>query len=202
MPDYFPGSEIQKWTKPKQCVLSWSLWSTCGRQLIKNKQKLIQYHVVTRALSDAVGWFASQLLWSQWVCLPIMKKLKDKKFCLPESLQVMSLMWLRFYKKWNQKRARGKKNKRHPFYWHKSQQSGMALELQALVHVPSSSGGRQIPLWGQQIIQWPIISSSRPLFGGGHGNPLQYSCLENPMDRATWWATVPGVAKNQTQPRG
>ena len=29
--------------------------------------------------------------------------------------------------------------------------------------------------------------------GGGHGNPLQYSCLENPMDRGTWWATVPGV---------
>ena len=29
--------------------------------------------------------------------------------------------------------------------------------------------------------------------GGGHGNPLQYSCLENPMDRGAWWATVPGV---------
>ena len=27
-------------------------------------------------------------------------------------------------------------------------------------------------------------------FGGGHGNPLQYSCLENPVDRAAWWATV------------
>ena len=26
--------------------------------------------------------------------------------------------------------------------------------------------------------------------GGGHGNPLQYSCLENPMDRGVWWATV------------
>ena len=31
--------------------------------------------------------------------------------------------------------------------------------------------------------------------GGGQGNPLQYSCLENPMDRGTWWATVHGVAK-------
>ena len=30
--------------------------------------------------------------------------------------------------------------------------------------------------------------------GGGHGNPLQYSCLENPMDRGAWWATVHGVA--------
>ena len=35
--------------------------------------------------------------------------------------------------------------------------------------------------------------------GGGNGTPLQYSCLENPMDRATWWATVHGVAKNWTQ---
>ena len=34
--------------------------------------------------------------------------------------------------------------------------------------------------------------------GGGHGNPLQYSCLENPMDREAWRATVHGVAKNQT----
>ena len=35
--------------------------------------------------------------------------------------------------------------------------------------------------------------------GGGHGNPLQYSCLENPMDRGAWWATVQGVAKSQTR---
>ena len=33
----------------------------------------------------------------------------------------------------------------------------------------------------------------------GNGNPLQYSCLENPMDRGAWWATVHGVAKNRTR---
>ena len=33
--------------------------------------------------------------------------------------------------------------------------------------------------------------------GGGHDNPLQYPCLENPMDREVWWATVRGVAKTQ-----
>ena len=32
----------------------------------------------------------------------------------------------------------------------------------------------------------------------GNSNPLQYSCLENPMDRGAWWATVHRVAKNQT----
>ena len=35
--------------------------------------------------------------------------------------------------------------------------------------------------------------------GGQHGNPLQYSCLENPMDRGSWQATVRGVAKGWTQ---
>src|SRR5574337_1328665 len=39
-----------------------------------------------------------------------------------------------------------------------------------------------------------IPRSGRPP-GGGHGNSLQYSCLENPMDRGAWWATVRGVAK-------
>ena len=35
--------------------------------------------------------------------------------------------------------------------------------------------------------------------GEGNGYPLQYSCLENSMDRGTWWATVHGVTKSQTQ---
>ena len=36
--------------------------------------------------------------------------------------------------------------------------------------------------------------------GEGHDNPLQYSCLANPMDRGAWWATVHRVAQSQTQP--
>ena len=35
--------------------------------------------------------------------------------------------------------------------------------------------------------------------GEGNGNPLQYSCLENPMDRGAWWATAHGVAKSRTR---
>ena len=35
--------------------------------------------------------------------------------------------------------------------------------------------------------------------GGGNGNPLQYSCLENPMDRGAWQATVHGVTNSQTE---
>ena len=42
-----------------------------------------------------------------------------------------------------------------------------------------------VPEWGRYL-------------GEGNGNPLQYSCLENSMDRGTWWATVLGVAKSRT----
>ena len=43
-----------------------------------------------------------------------------------------------------------------------------------------------------------LIPRSRRSPGGGHGNPLQYSCLENPMGRGAWWATFHGVVKIQT----
>ena len=40
-----------------------------------------------------------------------------------------------------------------------------------------------------------LIPGSGRFPGGGNGNPLQYSCLENSKDRGSWWATVHGVAK-------
>ena len=43
---------------------------------------------------------------------------------------------------------------------------------------------------------WILGSGRSP--GGGHGNPLQYSCLENPMNRGAWQAMVHGVSKNHT----
>ena len=43
------------------------------------------------------------------------------------------------------------------------------------------------------------IPGSRRSPGKGNGNPLQYSCLENPMDGGAWWATVHGVAESQTR---
>ena len=43
-----------------------------------------------------------------------------------------------------------------------------------------------------------LIPGSGRSPGGGHGNPLLYSCLENPMDRGAWWAMVHRVAKSRT----
>ena len=49
------------------------------------------------------------------------------------------------------------------------------------------------------LIQVPeLLFPSIPL-GEGNGNPLQYSCLENPRDRGAWWAAVYGVAKSRTR---
>ena len=42
----------------------------------------------------------------------------------------------------------------------------------------------------------PALGSS---YGEENGNPLQYSCLENSMDREAWWAIVHGIAKSQTR---
>ena len=53
------------------------------------------------------------------------------------------------------------------------------------------------PSAGDTIDSGSILRSGRSS-GGGNGNPLQYSCLENPMDRGAWWATVHRVAKSQT----
>ena len=43
-----------------------------------------------------------------------------------------------------------------------------------------------------------LIPGSGRSPGEGNGNPCQYSCLENPMDRGAWWATVHGAVKSRT----
>ena len=46
---------------------------------------------------------------------------------------------------------------------------------------------------------WATSLSSLSCIGEGNGNPLQYSCLENPRDRGAWWAAIYGVAQSRTQ---
>ena len=47
-------------------------------------------------------------------------------------------------------------------------------------------------------VELMYILLENTVYGEGNGNPLQYSCLENPMDRGDWRATVRGVAKSWT----
>ena len=65
-----------------------------------------------------------------------------------------------------------------------------------LLGVPGSSGGKESACNVADLGSVPELGRSPG--GGGHGNPLQYSCLENPRDRGAWWATVYGVAKSHT----
>ena len=65
-----------------------------------------------------------------------------------------------------------------------------------MVGLPGSSDGKESACNTGDLGSIPGLGGSP---GGGHGNPLQYSCLESPMDRRAWWATVFRVAKSQTR---
>ena len=60
----------------------------------------------------------------------------------------------------------------------------------AIKHLPTMQETQETRVWS---LGW----EDSP--GGRNGNLLQYSCLENPMDRGAWWATVHGVERSQTQ---
>ena len=54
---------------------------------------------------------------------------------------------------------------------------------------------KDLPAHAEDIRDASSIPGSGGSPGGGHGNPFQYSCLENPVDREAWWATVHRVAQ-------
>ena len=67
------------------------------------------------------------------------------------------------------------------------------LKCQVVLMVKNS------PASAEDVRDTGLIPGSGRSPGGGHGNPLQYSCLENPTDREAWWATVHRVTKSWTQ---
>ena len=69
------------------------------------------------------------------------------------------------------------------------------LELQASQVAPMA---KNLPANAGDIRDVGSIPGSGRAAGGEHSNTLQYSCLENPMDRGSWRAEVPGVMKSQT----
>ena len=69
-------------------------------------------------------------------------------------------------------------------------------------HCRSSQGVllvKNLPANAGDVKEAGLITGSRRSLGGGHDNPLQYSCLNNPVDRGVCWATVHGVTKSPTQ---
>jgi len=62
-------------------------------------------------------------------------------------------------------------------------------------HIP---GGSDVKAFAYNAGDLGLTPGSGRSSGEGNGNPLLYSCLENPMDGGAWWATVHGVAKSRT----
>ena len=60
-------------------------------------------------------------------------------------------------------------------------------------------GGSEVKVSACNVGDLGLIPRLGRAPGEGNGNPLQYSCLENPMDGGAWWATVHRVAKSQTR---
>ena len=73
------------------------------------------------------------------------------------------------------------------------------LSLMVFVWQSGFPGGSEVKVSASNAGDLGSIPGSGISPGEGNGNPLQYSCLENPMDGGAWWATVHGVAKSRTQ---
>ena len=69
------------------------------------------------------------------------------------------------------------------------------VSLSSVTGLPGSLNGKESACNARDLGSIPVSGRSP---GEGHGNPLQYSCLENQMDRRAWWATVHGVAMSRT----
>ena len=62
---------------------------------------------------------------------------------------------------------------------------------------PGGASGKEPPANAGDAKDVGLIPGWGRSPGGGHGNPLQYSCLEDPMNRGAWWAIVHRVTKSQ-----
>ena len=71
--------------------------------------------------------------------------------------------------------------------------------LWSTLSFPNGSVGKESACNAGETEDMGSIPESERFPGVGNGNPLQDSCLGNPMDRGAWWATVQGVAKSRTR---
>ena len=72
------------------------------------------------------------------------------------------------------------------------------LKLKQRTGFPGVASGKNLPASVGDIKDMELILRSRRSLKGGHGNPLQYACLENLMDWRAWWVTVHRLTKCRT----
>ena len=78
-------------------------------------------------------------------------------------------------------------------------QAVQTVVLLSAFYLVGFPGGSEVKVSACNVGDLGLILGSGRSPGEGNGNPLQYSCLENPMDRGAWWATVHRVTKSWTQ---
>ena len=66
---------------------------------------------------------------------------------------------------------------------------------------PGGADGKEVPTKAGDIRDAGLIPGLGRSPGGGHGNPLQYSCLENPMDRGAWPGGLQAMSRSESQSR-
>ena len=81
----------------------------------------------------------------------------------------------------------------HPYKWWGN--NAFSELIFPSVFFPRVSDGKESACKAEDLCSIPRLGRS----GEGNGNPLQYSCLENPIDRRAWWAPVHGVTKSWTR---
>ena len=83
----------------------------------------------------------------------------------------------------------------HKRTWHSDPDQMVFEALASLLRISLTQVVKNLPTMRETWVLIPFLGTSP---GEGNGNPLQYSCLENPMDRGAWWAEVHKVASSQT----
>ena len=78
-------------------------------------------------------------------------------------------------------------------------QAVQTVVLLSAFYLMGFPGGSEVKVSACNVGDLGLIPGSGRSPGEGNGNPLQYSCLENPKDKGAWWATVHGVAKSRTR---
>ena len=106
--------------------------------------------------------------------------------------------------RWPYLQNRSRNTDREQTYGHQGEKEGGGIhwEIEINTHMHCASqvalGVKNLPASTGDVIEVGSVPGFGRSPGGGHGDPLQYSCLENPTDKGAWWAAVHRVTKSWT----
>ena len=88
----------------------------------------------------------------------------------------------------------------NPLFWLMGREMAAHSNIVAWRILWMEEPGRLLSIGSHRVRHdWGDLACMHACIGGGNGNPLQYSCLENPRDRGAWWAAVYGVTQSRTR---